>query len=395
MDSNISALINQSDNFELTMKLVFSQQIIKVSEKINAVVSFILTIVGLFGNFLVITMFLQKKFRLNPSHIFLLCAAINDSSYLIVHFLEDILKTFINAYSLEHNQFLNTLNFIEKSDFSCRIVIYLRSFLRFSSAFIVLAFTLQRLSVVYRPLSPKWKAKRIAWKSVGLILSVSLVLNLWVPFFVKLQDNQNCDIEEETRIIYFLLSGVYGCFIVVIPSIIICISNGLIIRKAIEKSMKRSKLTQSSQVALTSERPIIMRQSQTNQQVKQFGEADSRQETVGLTNTNLKARPHYWTSAQLLKKNRELNRKISAKKITKNLLLVSFSFVILNFPYLIAWVSFYYECFIEPTEIIHQNYLFSALQLTEIFFVFNYGIKFFILWFTGSLFRNMFKNISK
>lgn len=397
MDSNSTesnfTFIYHSENLDLTMKLILSQHIIKVSEKINAVVSFILSLVGLCGNFIVILMFLQKKFRSNPSHILLLCSAVNDSFYLMVHLVEDILKTFVNAYSLEHNQFLNALNFIDKSYLACTLFIYLRSMLRFNSAFIVIAFTLQRLYVVYRPLSLKWKTKRIAWKSVGFILSVSLILNLWVPFFVELHNNEICEIEEEKRGRYFLLSSAYVCLIVVIPSIIICVSNGLIISKTVKKNMRRFKLTQSSLGNLTSEtRAVTKRQQPRKIQVNGRNQTDSRQETLGLT--NLIARPHYWTTEQLLKKNLELNRKNSSKKITKNLLLVSFSFVLLNFPYLISWVLFYYECLTEPNETILQNYLFTGMQLTEILFVFNYGIKFFILWFTGTLFRNMFKNIS-
>ncbi len=74
-------------------------------------------------------------------------------------------------------------------------------------------------------------------------------------------------------------------------------------------------------------------------------------------------------------------------------LIISFSFVITNMPYFIGWTVFFYKIAFENMNSTSQNYLFSILQLTEVFYVINYGLKFFIFCANGSMFRNKLKNI--
>jgi len=56
-----------------------------------------------------------------------------------------------------------------------------------------------------------------------------------------------------------------------------------------------------------------------------------------------------------------------AKKLRKILLVVSFSYAFFNLPYLISWSIFFFEISFNELTASNQNYLFSAVQLSEIF----------------------------
>ena len=77
---------NQSDN-----NTTFTESIyfLELSIKVKVIATLIVLVFGLLGHFLTIFVFSQKRFRLNSSNVFLLCLAINDGLYLIIHFFEE------------------------------------------------------------------------------------------------------------------------------------------------------------------------------------------------------------------------------------------------------------------------------------------------------------------
>ena len=89
--------------------------------------------------------------------------------------------------------------------------------------------------------------------------------------------------------------------------------------------------------------------------------------------------------------NKVLYRKNYSKKMTKTLILVSFSYALLSLPYLVAWSGFFVSMTLVEIESYHKNDLFSLVQITEIFFILNYSIHFYISCLSGSLFRNQLK----
>ncbi len=60
----------------------------KISSKVNLGIKFIVILIGLIGNCIVLLLFCKKKFRTNPSQVYLLSSAAVDSLFLIVHFIE-------------------------------------------------------------------------------------------------------------------------------------------------------------------------------------------------------------------------------------------------------------------------------------------------------------------
>ena len=79
-------------------------------------------------------------------------------------------------------------------------------------------------------------------------------------------------------------------------------------------------------------------------------------------------------------------KKNYSKKMTKTLLLVSFSYAFLNLPYIVAWYAYYNQITLD-IDITIKNNLFSKVQITELFNVLNYCIHFFLYCLSGSLFR--------
>lgn len=80
-------------------------------------------------------------------------------------------------------------------------------------------------------------------------------------------------------------------------------------------------------------------------------------------------------------------------KITRMLLLMSFSYAILNLPYFISWCIFFYRVSVNPKLTrATKYYVFSAINLCEIFYVLNYGVHFFIYCASGKKFREQLRS---
>jgi hypothetical protein len=199
-----------------TEDLLNSHFFLALSGKINLFGILIAITVGLIGNFLTIFVFSHKRFRNNSSNIYLLCLAVIDSCFLIFHFFEDTIRTIEETYLeneeeddediynldtiLKNNfnsnnnnnnstqylkQIIIFLNIADKSDLACGLINFFRYFLRFQSAYIIVAFTLQRVIIVFSPLANRFKSKQSAWKTFHFITFISVIINLWVPFYFK------------------------------------------------------------------------------------------------------------------------------------------------------------------------------------------------------------------
>jgi hypothetical protein len=312
--------------------------------KFNIITTVIIITVGLFGNFLIIFVYSKKKFRLNSNCIYLLFLSANDSLFLIIHFFEDTIRTINDTYS--NIQIIEYFNFVDKYDLICRLTNYLRNTLRLISAYVIVAFTIQRLLIVYKPLTGKFKTKKSAFYTCSLIAASSCLLNIWTFFvFILKADEETyfyCDVNRDFTNIYFYINSIYTIFLMFLPIIIIFLSNVLIIIQTFRKENRRKRF-----------KSLTYRNRQIND-------------------------PE--------------NQQYQTKKITKTLLLVSFSYSILNLPYLIIWGLFFTEMIKNDYEMTEfKNLLFSILQIAELFNILNYGIHFFVYSISGTLFRSQLK----
>lgn len=345
-----------------------SLETLKHYRKMNLVLTCIFTILGLIGHFLTMFVFFQKRFRKNSSNVFLLCLAVNDALYLVIHFFEDTVRTLIHLN--EDYALFNVLNLIDKNNTTCRLINYFRYVLRFISAYIIVAFSLQRSLVVCAPLSSKFKSTKSAWHTVLVISILALIINLWVPFIYENKTDEAylyCDVRKEWTREYFHITLVYICLIMLIPIVIIFASNTVIISNILRHVPRGGSVLRRSTKKI-------------NHMIKS-------------SNRNFKLKPYYLNMNQMI--TRITNKANSRKKLTKILILITFSYAFLNLPYFIAWLLYYFEIILNRDNFIRQNYLYAGVELAKVFYILNYSIYFYIYCASGSVFRNQLKYSSK
>ena len=348
---NIEFFLNNLTN-ESIINAISSYDTLNMAKKINVICVLIVILIGLIGNSITAFVFLQSRFRINSSHVYLLSLALIDSSFLLIHFLEDTIRTYESIVDSilndNFNTFIKSLNIVNSNDFICKLISYLRYVIRLISSFLIMAFTLQRLFVVYNPLKNKFKSKKSAWKTVFTIILISLVLNIWVPFLFQIRTNRfndkYCDNNEKMFIQYFYLNIIYIFLIMILPIFVIIISNLLIINKTKNDEINRFNLLNSYS--------ITYRNKRLNPKI----------------NINLSKR---------------LSIVAHSKKVSGTLFIISATFCVLNIPYLITWLFYYkYKNFIN-VGIIAENYIFIAIKISELFHVLNFSVNFFIYSLSG------------
>lgn len=345
-----------------------SNYLLKQSILINLIVSVLVIIFGLTGNFFIVYIFAQKRFRTNSSNVYLLCLGLNDALFLLIHFFESSLRTFQSITSSKvTNDFIKLINITDKFNFTCRLVNYLRYVLRFTSAYIIVAFTLQRLIIVSEPLQNRFKSKSTAWLSNFIIFFISILANCWVFFIFEIQtenDINYCDIKQNWRNEYFQITILYIVIIMLIPILIIFLCNFLTIIKSFKSDTNRKKLQSNCQLLI--KRPLKISRTSNNE-------------------------------LKLVTKRNDLNRRVTKKvtnsiRISKMLILISFSYVFFNLPYLIVWFISFYRTTFGIDDPIVKNYLLAYTRITETIQIVNYGINFYVYCLTGAVFRKQFKS---
>ncbi len=268
-------------------------------------------------------------------------------------------------------QAIKILNIVDQNEFVCCLVNYLRNVLRLISAFVIVAFTLQRFLIVFRPLSTnKFSLKKTAWQTVGTIVFVSIVANFWVPFMFAIQKNVICDVSPEWSQIYFTLSKSYVLVSMLLPILLIFICNSMVIYKTIlTDSQRKQNEYQTNEIKETNVSYKIKRRPAQQLEVKAF----SKSAKINCTHK------------------KKLQKYKNSIKITKVLILVSFSYALLNLPYLIAWWLSFNMSYNNQLDFSVKNQLNWIIQITEIFYVLSYAVQFIFYCLSGSLFRYQLK----
>jgi hypothetical protein len=280
-----------------------------LSNKINLFATILIVFIGLIGNTLSLIIYGQSKYRLNSSNVFILVLSIVDSLFLIVHFFEDTIS------SLDHYDFPTYfLNIINTNREICILTNYLRYTLRSISSCIILAFTVQRYLVVYSPLTSKFKSKKYAWYTSLIIICGSLMINSWSLFLFDLSINRietkKCDIIDEWKNWYYYITLSYFTLNILVPMIIIVILNNLIIKKSKKDDLKRKQYISGN----------VTHSTKTSNGINLIRSKFRRNALKDLNKIKIQKDSNNFTS-----------------KMNKTLALASFSFVILNLPYVIMW----------------------------------------------------------
>lgn len=376
--------------------------ILETSRKLSIFLLMPIFLVGLFGHSLIILVFGQKRFRKNSSNVFVFSLAINDSLYLISHFFEDILRTFQDVYVKEENSLFNKfiifVNIADKFDFSCRLIVYMKFILCFISAYILVVITMQRVLVIFKPMKINYFSKLQAWYAVLLIIFISFILNIWVPFTFELNHGNNsnstvkkvfCNVALNFASDYFLISQIFILLTVIVPSLIIFIGNLTIIINLYTTESKRKSLTNlktSNNILLKKSYPTA-KNSTKNDFLKVKFDSNGRTTTI----SEGKIKPFYLSLNNFA--NRTKNSINDSKNSSKILLLISSLFLLFNFPYLVVWILIFHKNHMIDTS--HEPSLFAAFQLCKTIYHLNFITLFFVYCAAGSKFRTQLKNSCK
>jgi len=205
--------------------------------------SFVLTTLGIIGNIVLIFIYLSPKYRRQSLHFYLLSLALCDLCFIIIHLIED---TFRNHNSVYKSR-INILD--HSSPIICIFVEYARNTTHLLSSWIVVAFTIEHLLVVFYPLEgPIICRRKIARIVVFILFLISLLLNINIPFHygisIESDDLENdtiCDILPKYRSIYmrFAISTMITVFL--LPMCIISIVNTLTCCRLWRKSLLTEK----------------------------------------------------------------------------------------------------------------------------------------------------------
>lgn len=394
LEANESNNIYNNISDEYKQKIASSELILDYSIKINIFATIFAIIIGSFGNLLTILVYSRKKFRINSSNVYLFCLALNNCLFLVVHFFEDILRTYKNVFLKNSSSttrsfydFINLINITDRFDSTCKLINYFRYVLRFISAYIIVAFTIQRVILVFSPLFHKLRYKRSAWISVFFIAFLSCLLNMWVPFLFEVQSENEidyCDMKKVWKKEYFSITIFYICVIILVPSLIILVCNFIIICGTYR--IKRSFYKTKKNLSLNAKSIHFKRMLNANKLTSHLQHQTECRMSLKRNRLNSKSKKIHLTSNKLVSK--ISGKTNSAKKWTKMLLFISFSYILLNLPYLISWMLFYYHIAFKNIDLVLKNYLFASLQISEIFYVLNYGLLFYLYSASGSIFKN-------
>lgn len=340
--------------------------------QINIQATLFIIPIGLLGHALTMLVHLQKKYRLNSGNFFMLCLAFIDGLFLLVHLFEDTIRTIKDVYP--ESVFINfilKINIVDQYGILCRLINYLRNILRFISGYIIVAFTLQRLLIVYVPLLNKFKKRASAWFTFLFITVFALSINVWTLFVFDIQKNETtpyCDINRDWSNEYLIANVFYIFIVLIFPIVLIFLCNTLIIVKTNADDKERSVLVMSNR---SNANKKLIRQGRKNAlKTSNAFEINSFIEKKRIPKTN------------------QLNY---SKRLTRILLIISFSYSFLNLPYVIAWFIYFSNLKLEKPEASRKNFLFSMVQLTEILSLLNYGITFYLYCLSGNFFCDQLK----
>lgn len=314
----------------------------------------------------------QKRFRKNSSHIYMLCLALNNFIYLIIHFSNYKYKNNFNLISDTHN-------------LVCKSFSYLKFILQFTSAYIIVAFTLQRFLVVWSPFYNGFKSKKSAWLTVCTIFCVSLALNSWSLLLFE-NNNIICDIKKDYNNEYFLMILIHLVLIMIIPIIVIIVSNSMIIFNIRKSKFKHDDLTKSNCCNKKQKIKSKLKRSQlpNKHELMRFN--------LNLIEHELSiVKETYFLNVNQLINDITINQPNKTKNITKLLLVISFSYSLFSLPYLVSWCIYYHGEYINRRSQLETNHIYSLIKICEIFFLINYSINFYIYCLSGSVFCKQLK----
>ena len=311
--------------------------LITFSEQFFAYFTPVIFVIGLFGNFVSLGVFLSKNLRNMSASRYLTALSISDISTLIFYVFSEWLKRGLTYISPGTN-----VSFFDIEGV-CQIWLYLNYFSRFMSSWLIVCFTCERFIGVCLPLRRRHLGTlNGTTKIISVLTFVSAILVSYKPFLSEVQtvgSKLTCSSKENFIYVSFILDSIYGLLITFIPVIVITILNLLIVRQLIIRNRRYAHNCK------TGDRHIRL-------------------------------------------------------EFTFILLAISFFFISVNVPFFVFWFrNFIHSHFIYDdkdylnSEQMSADYWIAVLSITRTIFYMNYCINFFLYSITGAYFRKQLRSL--
>ncbi len=258
---------------------------------------------------------------------------------------------------------------LKKFQIACLIINYLNYVFSFNSAYIIVFFIVQRIFVITRPLTTSFKTKRSAWKTIKIISIVSLVSHIWIPILYSKNSNHFCDIDTSLLSNHHVIGLIYSLMNMLIPILVTSIGSLFLIIKTacIERKNKHTLKIITSNSNSKSMMPST-----------QFTKAT---ESLSVEPT-IKLNCNYST---FIIQNKRMQKKNSlSRRTTKLLIITGITFFILNTPYFLCWLYYYFKLTYQRNDAEYNaNFIFVSVQITEVIYILNFSIKFYVKYIFG------------
>lgn len=286
----------------------------------------VILLVGMVGNCLSLSVFTTKNMKKLSASIYLAALSIADISSLVFYVLVEWLRRGFTHINPEVK-----LSFLD-ADGVCQTLLYLSYMSRCMSAWIIVAFTVERFNGVCYPLK---KVKRNACKTLLLMFLFNATLVLYKPILsgeYTIRGRTACAANPKHSFVSFVLDSLFAVSISFIPFLIITTLNVFIVRKVfLHNYRNRDIFTEDTKIRL---------------------------------------------------------------EFTFILLAISFFFVAVNLPYFVIWFRNFLNShfisapsdtmFLSKADIDEWN---GVLLITRTIFYMNYCVNFFLYSITGASFR--------
>lgn len=148
-----------------------------MSKWLNVIFLTLVTLIGLYGNTMSIIIFTSKSFNkssIKILQIYLVLISISDTLVLLFHYLDFSLRSWVNLIDIHSSKF----NFVDKNQFFCKVIPFLRSVFRTISVYSLVLISTQRLVVLYFPIiKSRWSLLEFNKKIIYILVFFSITLN--------------------------------------------------------------------------------------------------------------------------------------------------------------------------------------------------------------------------
>ena len=339
---NLSILNNNNSRF--TTSGTTSSSFINF---LNIYVCSLIIVVGIIGNMISFRIFLKSGKKQSKSKIItknlLILLSISNSIYLVLFW-------YYSVFPRTQSAFFKKLFIFNSNVFVCKFISYWISIAICINSLITASFSLQRALVINFPLkfnNFKENNKNVFKAIIFVACFISTILPIYNLILTNLTQRNihadiKCDIPVHYEATYLNLTIFFIILTLPVPFLVILISNTSILI-AIDRNRRQflsNRLVDTSKID-------------------------------------------------------------KSMRLTKILITISTSFVLLNFPYFIAWLRYALFrvninrglSYIDDEQIKKLSDLYDMVKITEIFNLFNYAFIGFLYFVSGRIFRNHLNSV--